>query len=70
MDNRPSARIEVKAARMVVEWKNLFASELKRAAQEMAQGADLVTAEHFRLAFPIAVSRVLQDVQLTESSNV
>lgn len=70
MDRRSNARIEVNAARLAVEWKNLFAAELKRAAQDMAQGAEVVTVEHFRLAVPLAVSKVLRNVQLTDSNHV
>lgn len=70
MDSRSNARIEVEAARMAVELKHLFAAELQRAAQEMAQDAELVTVEHFRRAVPLAVSRVLRDVKLADSGNV
>ena len=65
-DGQPNPRIEVQAARMAVEWKNLFAAELKSAAQQLAKGSDLVTVEHYRQAIPKAVSRVSQAAQ-TES---
>lgn len=66
-DGQPSPRIAVEAARMAVEWKNLFATELKSAAQQLADGSDLITADHYRQAIPDAVSRVLQAVK-TESA--
>ena len=59
MEQRSSPRIDVGAARLAVEWKNLFAHELKLAAQRLAAGSDLVTANHYRRAMPEAVSRVL-----------
>lgn len=65
-DGQPNLMIEVEAARMAVEWKNLFATELKLAAQQLAKGSDLVTANHYRQAIPDAVSRVLHAAK-TES---
>lgn len=49
-DGQGNPRIEVEAARMAVQWKNLFATELKSAAQQLANGSDLVTADHYRQA--------------------
>ncbi len=66
-DGQPNPRIEVKAARMAVEWENIFAAELKSAAQQLAKGSDLVTVDHYRQAIPDAVSRVLHAAQ-TESA--
>ncbi len=62
-DSQSEPRIEVGAARMAVEWKNLFAAELKSVAQHLAMGSDVVTKEHYLQAMPIAVSKVLQAVQ-------
>ena len=72
MDGQSKPRIEMEAARMAVEWKNLFAVELKSAAHYLAMGSDLVTKDHYRQAAPIAVSRLLQAVQEepVESTNV
>ncbi len=72
VDGQSSPRIEVEAARLAVEWKNLFANELKLAAQQLAKGSDLVTADHYRQAMPEAVSRVLNAAKTTlvESRNV
>ena len=58
-DSQPNPRIGVEAARMAVEWKNLFARELQSAAQGLARGAELITVEHYRQAIPDAVSKVL-----------
>ena len=58
-DGQPNPRIGVEAARMAVQWKNLFAAELQLAAQGLARGSDLVTADHYRRAIPDAVSRLL-----------
>ena len=71
-DGQPNPRIEVEAARLAVEWKTLFATELKSAAQQLAKGSDLVTADHYRQAIPEAVSRVLHAVKTesVESANV
>lgn len=72
VDSQSSPRIEVEAARLAVEWKNLFASELKLAARQLAKGSDLVTANHYRQAMPDAVSKVLHAAKTTlvESRNV
>jgi len=71
-DGQPSPRIEVEAERVAVEWENLFATELKSAAQQLAAGSDLVTADHYRRAIPDAVSRVLHaaNTESVESANV
>ena len=71
-DGQPNPRIEVTAARMAVEWKNLLGAELKLAAQQLAKGSDLVTVDHYRQAIPDAVSRVLHAAQTesVESANV
>jgi hypothetical protein len=65
-------RIELQAARAAVEWKNLFAEELDVAARQIANGAELVTAEHYRQALPIATSRILDAIEShrNKSSNV
>ncbi len=72
MEGQSSLRIQVEAARLAVEWKDLFATELKVAAQRLANGADLVTANHYRQAVPDAVSKVLHvaKIPLGESCNV
>ena len=71
-DGQPNPRIEVEAARMAVQWKSLFATELRLAAQQLAEGSDLVTVDHYRQALPDAISRVLHAVktQSVESANV
>ncbi len=71
VEGRSSPRIDVEAVRLAVEWKNLFAHELKLAAQRLAAGCDLVTANHYRQAMPEAVSRVMHAAAATsvESHN-
>ncbi len=64
-DSKSGPRIELEAARLAVEWKNLFAAELKSAAQQLASGSDLVTANHYRQALPNALSRVLHAAKTT-----
>jgi hypothetical protein len=66
VDGQSNPRIELEAVRLAVEWKNLFAHELRLAAQQLAKGSDLVTANHYRQAMPEAVSRVL-DAATTRS---
>ena len=70
-DDQPSPRIAVEAERLAVEWEDLFATELKSAAQQLADGSDLVTADHYRRAIPDAVSRVLHaaKIESAESTN-
>lgn len=63
---QPKPRIDLKAAQMAVQWKHLFATELKSAAEELATGSHLVTVEHYRQALPEAISRVLRAAE-TES---
>ena len=72
IDGQSNPKIEVEAARMAIEWKNLFATELQLAAQQLAKGSELVTAEHYWQALPTATSRVLHVVKThsTESANV
>jgi hypothetical protein len=71
VDGQSSPRIELEAARLAIEWKNLFAIELKLAAQQLAKGSDLVTANHYRQALPDAVSKVLHaaKTKMVESQN-
>ncbi|MEE8452487.1 MAG: hypothetical protein V3R99_11255 [Thermoguttaceae bacterium] len=57
-----NGRIEFEAARMAIEWKNLFAKELQFAALQLAKDSQVVTAEHLLQALPIATSRVLHTV--------
>ena len=52
--------IEVEAARLAVEWKGLFAKELRRAAQELAAGATIVTPNHYRRALVSATVSVME----------
>lgn len=65
-----NGRIEVEAARMAIEWKNLFAKELQVAAQQLAKDSGLVTAEHLLQALPTATSRVLQAVKKHSTGSV
>lgn len=53
-------RVEVAAARLAVELKSLFATELKLAALELAKDSGPLTPEHYRQAVPKALSKVLQ----------
>jgi hypothetical protein len=71
-DDQPNPRIAVEAVRMAVEWENIFATELKSAAQQLAKGSDLVTADHYRQAVPLAIARVLHatKTESVESANV
>jgi hypothetical protein len=62
-EGQSSARIELKAARLAVEWKSLFATELELVAERLAENCDLVTADHYRQALPEAVSRLLHAVE-------
>ncbi len=70
-DDQSSPRIELEAAHLVVEWKHLFAMELKSTAERIANGAAVITVDHYCQAVPAAVSAVLQAVKTKtdESAN-
>ena len=70
-DRQSKPRVELEAARLAIEWEDIFATELKSAAERLAKGCDLITANHYRQALPDAVSRVLHatDTKLVESRN-
>jgi hypothetical protein len=72
VDGQWSPKAEVEAARLVIEWKNLFARQLHSAARQLARGTELVTAEHYRQALPGATSKMLEAVKThsTEGANV
>lgn len=53
--------VEVEAARLAIEWKHLFETELRLAAQRLAIGATVVTADQYRRALAIATERVLEN---------
>ena len=44
---------------MLIEWKSLFAKELRLKARELAEDSPLVTKEHLLQALPTALSNVL-----------
>jgi hypothetical protein len=71
MDSQASPRIEAEAARLAIEWGDLFSTELKLAAQRLAKDSNLVTANHYRQALPDAISSVFLSVKtnLVESHN-
>lgn len=54
--------VELEAARLAIEWKHLFATELRIAAQQLAIGAQCVTADEYRRALATATQRVLDTV--------
>lgn len=54
--------VELEAAKLAIEWKHLFATELHIAAQRLAMGAELVTADQYRRALSTATERVLEKV--------
>jgi hypothetical protein len=54
--------VELEAARLAIEWKHLFATELRIAAQDLAIGAECVTADDYRRALATATQRVLDKV--------
>lgn len=63
VESRSIPRVELEAARLAVEWKNLFATELAIAAKQVAQGSDLITTDHYRQAVSTAISRVSQAIR-------
>jgi hypothetical protein len=71
-DDQSAPRIELEAARLADEWEDIFAAELKSAAERIAIGSAVITADHYCQAAPAAVARVLQAVQsqTVESANV
>jgi hypothetical protein len=70
-DKGLNQRIELAAARIAIDWKNLFASELHAAAQRLATGSQLVTTEHYWRALPAATASMLRAINTcsTESSD-
>ncbi len=61
--------IEVSAALLAIEWKDLFGRELKLAAIQVAQGADRLTSEHYRQAAPTALAKVLKTISNSPSDS-
>ena len=57
----------MEAARLAVEWKHLFAAELKPAAEQVAKGSAVITADHYREALPIALTNVMDALKLQKS---
>ena len=53
--------VELEAVRLAIEWKHLFATELRRAAEHLAAGAKVVTVDQYRRALATAVERVLEN---------
>ena len=53
--------VELEAARLAIEWKHLFATELRLAAQRLALGAKVVTSDQYRCALATALERVLEN---------
>jgi len=72
MDNKccPDLPVDLEAARLVVEWKELFAVELRLAAQRLATGTELVTADHYRCALVPATANVLQAINTYSGESV
>lgn len=70
-DNGLNQRIELAAARIAIDWKNLFASELHAAAQRLATGSQSVTTDHYWRALPAATASMLRAINThsTGSSN-
>jgi hypothetical protein len=62
--------VDLEAARLAVEWKELFAAELRLAAQRLATGTGLVTADHYRCALASATSNVLQTINTSSGESV
>jgi Fe2+ or Zn2+ uptake regulation protein len=53
--------VELEAVRLAIEWKHLFATELRLAAQRLAVGAKVVSADQYRRALATALERVLEN---------
>lgn len=70
-DGMSRLEVDVEAARLAIEWKYLFATELQRVARHLAQESGSVTVEHYRQALEPAVARLLEAVhkRATESSH-
>lgn len=64
-------RIEVAAVQLAVELKSRLAAELKLAAMGLADGAEILTADHYRQAIPVALTKLLHslDTELESASN-
>jgi len=67
MDRPENPKIELEAAQIAIEWKNLFATELQALARQLAEGCEFVTAEHLRRALPTVTANLVQAVR-THSS--
>lgn len=52
--------VEVEAARLAIEWKHVFATELRSAAQRFAFGDKAITADQYRRAVATAAERLLE----------
>ncbi|HET6883785.1 MAG TPA: hypothetical protein VFI31_26770 [Pirellulales bacterium] len=53
--------VELEAVRLAIEWKHLFATELRLAAQRLAIGSNVVTSDQYRSALATALERVLEN---------
>jgi hypothetical protein len=62
--------VDLEAARLAVQWKELFAAELRLAAQRLAAGTELVTADHYRRALASATVNILQTVNTCSGESV
>ena len=71
VDDHSNPRTELAAAHLAIEWKHLFATELKSAAEQIAEGSAVITADHYCQALPVAVSAIARAVkmQTDESAN-
>lgn len=52
------------AAMLAVEWKAKFARELRDAACRAAEGAAVITTEHYQQALPQAIVAIVQQTEL------
>ena len=58
----PALPVDVDAVHLAIEWKALFASELRMAAESLAVGAESVTADHYKRALAPATAKVLNAI--------
>lgn len=65
MNGKTDCRIEIEAAKALVNWKSLFANEVVTVARRLATESgesNLVTVSHYRQAAQIAVRTLLSAI--------
>ncbi len=69
MRDDSTLQIELNAAHALVNWKHLFAMEVREQAKHLVADSDLISLTHYQQAAKIALGKLSEAIENGEANN-